>query len=101
MQAAPLQPHDEEKSMSIRYAVAGALVAATFAIAPVQAQEPAKKEEPSKGQEVKNWSLKQWNRARAEFAKDKAKWASCREQGKEQKLHGKASWEFLYTCMKS
>ena len=63
--------------------------------APVQAQQPSTTEQ------VKTWSLKQWNKAKAEFVKDKAKWASCRQQGKEKKLSGKASWAFLYDCMKA
>ena len=85
----------QEERMSIRYVVSAAIVAALVTIAPVQAQQP------STAEQVKTWSVKQWNRTKAEFAKDKAKWTSCREQSKEKKLHGRANWSFLYDCMKS
>jgi hypothetical protein len=94
-------PVEEEEDMSIRYVLSAAVVAAMVTMGPVQAQQQPATKEPSKTEEVKTWSLKQWNKARAEFAKDKAKWASCRQQNKEQKLRGKASWSFLYNCMKS
>ncbi len=72
-----------------------AILAAALAVAPAQAQQP------STAGQVKTWSQKQWNKTKAEFAKDKAKWASCRQQGKDKKLSGRASWSFLYSCMKS
>jgi hypothetical protein len=50
-------------------------------------------------EDVKKWSLKQWNKATKEWAKDKAKWADCRAQAKTQKLSGRKSWSFLYSCM--
>jgi len=40
-------------------------------------------------------------RAKAEFAKNTDKWNSCPEQSKNKKLHGRASWQFLYGCMKA
>jgi hypothetical protein len=63
-------------------------------IMPVQA-------EPSTAEQVKTWSLRQWNRAAAEYRKDKVKWASCRKQSADMKLKGKARWSFLYDCMKA
>ena len=57
--------------------------------------------EPSTAEQVKGWSVRQWNRAVAEFRKDEAKWASCRKQSRDMKLKGKASWSFLYGCMKA
>ena len=81
--------------MNIRYVVSAVIVAVVVTIAPVQAQEP------STAEQVKTWSLKQWNRAKAEFAKDKTKWDSCQQQSKEKKLRGRASWSFLYGCMKA
>jgi hypothetical protein len=84
--------------MTIRYAVPAAIVAAMIMVTgPVQAQTPT----PSTTDQVKTWTLKKWNEARAEFVKDKAKWADCRKQGTAKKLKGKASWEFLYDCMKA
>ena len=79
--------------MKIHYLVSAAIVAAMVSVAPVKAE--------TKVDEVKNWSKRQWNRAANEFSKDKAKWADCRKQGKDMKLKGKASWSFLYECMKA
>ncbi len=85
--------------MTIRYIVSAAVVAAMFTVTgPVQAQAPTT---PSTTDQVKTWTLKKWNAAKAEFAKDKAKWADCRKQGTDKKLKGKASWSFLYDCMKA
>jgi len=82
--------------MNIRYVVSAAVVTAMFAItAPVRAQSPSTTEQ------VKTWTLKQWNAAKAEFTKDKAKWADCRKQSTQKKLKGKANWSFLYDCMKA
>ena len=49
--------------------------------------------------DVENWTIKQWNKAKREWAKDKAKWSECRQQSTKQKLAGRKSWSFLYTCM--
>ena len=80
--------------MKTRYLVSAAIVAAMVAAAPVQA-------EPSTAEKVKTWTSRQWNRAAAEFSKDKEKWASCRKDSTEKKLKGKARWSFLYDCMKA
>jgi hypothetical protein len=82
--------------MKVHALVSAAIVAimVSIAVAPVRA-------EPSTTEQVKNWTLRQWRAAVAEFSKDKAKWASCRKQGKDMKLKGKASWSFLYDCMKA
>jgi hypothetical protein len=80
--------------MKIHYFVSAAIITAIVTVAPVQA-------EPSTAEQVKTWSLRQWNRAVVEFRKDKTKWASCRKQSSDMKLKGKASWSFLYDCMKA
>ena len=54
---------------------------------------------PSTAAQVEAWSRKQWEAAKMEWAKDKAKWADCRKQSKSQKLQGRKSWSFLYKCM--
>jgi hypothetical protein len=46
-------------------------------------------------------ACKQWNAATAEWATDKGEWASCRKQVSDKNLSGRASWSFLYDCMKS
>ena len=56
---------------------------------------------PSTAEQVENWTTKQWEAARKEWAKDKAKWADCRKQSNAEKLKGRKSWSFLYKCMTS
>jgi hypothetical protein len=69
---------------------------------PGQSAKPAPAAaQPSTVDEAKAWTLKKYRAARVEWMKDKAKWKSCRAENKEKKLKGKASWSFLYTCMKS
>ena len=48
---------------------------------------------------VENWTTKQWIAAKSEWAKDKGRWAYCQQQSTHQKLIGRKSWSFLYTCM--
>ena len=49
--------------------------------------------------DVSKWTSEQWNRAKAEWAKEEEKWADCQRQSKEQKLTGQKSWSFLASCM--
>ena len=53
----------------------------------------------SKIDDVSEWTSKQWNRAKAEWAKEKEKWADCEKQSKDQNLTGPKSWSFLASCM--
>ena len=71
------------------------IVAAALAAGSVGAlaQAPA-------GGEPQSWTRKHWNEVKAELEKEKDKWAACRKEQKEQKLRGRKSWAFLYTCMK-
>jgi hypothetical protein len=55
----------------------------------------------STADQVKDWTLKQWNTMRREWRRDKAKWDTCNRQASDQKLTGKASWAFIYDCMKA
>jgi hypothetical protein len=55
--------------------------------------------QPSAVTKVENWTSKQWNAAKTEWARDKAKWVDCQHQSTDQKLTGRKSWSFLYTCM--
>jgi hypothetical protein len=55
----------------------------------------------STADEVKNWTRKKWNAAKREWKKDKAKWDACNVKSADKKLKGKASWSFLYDCMKA
>ena len=64
------------------------------------AQAPAKPAaEPSTMTKVETWTNKQWSDAKTTWAKDKTKWANCQHQSADQKLSGRKSWSFLYTCM--
>ena len=51
--------------------------------------------------DVSKWTTKQWNQAKAKWAKEKEKWADCQKQSKDQKLTGRKSWSFLASCMTS
>jgi hypothetical protein len=55
----------------------------------------------STADQVKDWTLKKWNVMKREWRKDKAKWDTCNRQASDQKLTGKASWAFIYDCMKT
>ncbi len=84
-------------------AVSGVATAQSPAIPPAKTTEPAASgatsNEPSMATRVENWTQKQWNAARAEWAKDKAKWAGCQMQSETRKLSGRENWSFLYQCM--
>lgn len=53
----------------------------------------------SKTEDVSKWTQKQWNTAKAKWMKEKDKWASCNKQATNEKLSGRKSWSFIYTCM--
>jgi hypothetical protein len=55
----------------------------------------------SKIDDVSQWTLKQWNRAKAKWEKETEKWADCQKQSKDQNLSGRKSWSFLASCMTS
>src|SRR5262245_2984145 len=55
----------------------------------------------SKIDDVSHWTSKQWNHAKAEWAREKEKWADCQKQSKDQNLTGRKSWSFLASCMTS
>ena len=40
-----------------------------------------------------------WQELKTKWIREKAKWADCRSQTKEQKLHGPKSWHFIAHCM--
>ena len=51
--------------------------------------------------DVSNWASKQWNLAKAEWAKGKEKWVGCEKQSNDQNLSGLESWKFLVGCVTS
>jgi hypothetical protein len=57
--------------------------------------------EPSVATKVEHWTTKQWDAARTDWEKDRTKWAECQQLSTDQKLTGRKSWSFLYTCMKA
>jgi hypothetical protein len=90
--------------MPSRKSAVGAIVIAFAVAAPgayAQTQPPAGNPSSTTMAMVETWTVKQWNAATAEWAKDKGEWASCRKQVSDKKLSGRASWSFLYDCMKS
>lgn len=80
--------------------VSGTAVAQAPATPPTATRAPAAAT-PSTATRVETWTRKQWEAAKKEWAKDKTKWADCRSQSSKQKLTGRKSWSFLYTCMTS
>jgi uncharacterized low-complexity protein len=81
-----------------RKSITAVAIALSLAVASVATSAQA--QAPSTADQVKTWTSKQWNAAKKEYAKDKEKWAKCRAESKEKKLTGKASWSYLYDCMK-
>ena len=77
-------------------AILGIIV--TSGVAPAQTTAPAPTTS-SKTDDVSKWTTRQWNHAKAEWAKEKQKWAGCQKQSKDQKLTGRKSWSFLASCM--
>jgi predicted small secreted protein len=51
--------------------------------------------------DVSTWTSKQLDWAKAEWAKEKEKWADCQRQSQDQNLTGPKSWSFLASCMSS
>jgi hypothetical protein len=85
------------RSALISAAILG-VVASGVALAQTKTPESSSS---SKTDEVSKWTTKQWNQAKAKWAKEKEKWADCQKQSKEQKLTGRKSWSFLASCMTS
>ena len=79
-------------------AILGIIV--TSGAAPAQTTAPPPTT-ASKTDDISKWTRKQWNHAKAEWAKEKQKWADCQKQSKDQKLTGRKSWSFLASCMTS
>jgi hypothetical protein len=78
-----------------------AVIAQTSVSQPATKSSPAASSKPSIATQVETWTSTQWEVAKEEWAKDKAKWADCQEQSSKQKLEGRKSWSFLYSCMTS
>jgi hypothetical protein len=63
------------------------------------AQTPVTPATSSEVTKVEHWTTKQWNAAKADWAKDKIKWADCQQLSTDKNLTGRKSWSFIYTCM--
>jgi hypothetical protein len=87
--------------MSFNRSVLAAAVFCIVTSGPAPAQTTAPAPTSFKTDDVSKWTTKQWNHAKAEWAKEKQKWADCEEQSKDQKLTGRKSWSFLASCMMS
>jgi hypothetical protein len=55
----------------------------------------------SKVDDVSHWTEEHWDRAKAEWSKEKEKWTECQKQAVDQNLTGRKSWSFLASCMTS
>jgi hypothetical protein len=94
------------KELAMMSFVRSTLVAAAMleVIAPGAALSQATGPSPStasKIDDVSRWTEKQWNRAKAEWGKEKEKWADCQKRALDQNLSGRKSWSFLASCMSS
>jgi hypothetical protein len=85
-----------------RSALAAAALFCLATLGPALAQTTAPAPTTSsKIDDASKWTTKQWNHAKAEWAKEKQKWADCQKKSKDQKLTGRKSWSFLASCMTS
>ncbi len=73
------------------------LRAETAAPPTAPAATPAPAAEPSTTDKIKTMSKEQWSKMRAEWAKDKDKYKTCRDAAKGLKF--KARWASIYDCM--
>ncbi len=78
----------------------GTVFAPRVSIAQSTSQSMTDKAKSTK-EDVSKWTQKQWDAAKAKWAKQKDKWNSCNKQAADKKLSGRDSWSFLYTCMTS
>jgi hypothetical protein len=102
-------PMDRTRAFIAAGVVIAGAVACGVAFAQAPATPPAKTPAPtaaapmssnsSAAAKVEAWTTKQWDAAKQEWAKDRTKWANCEKQADKQKLEGRKSWSFLYTCM--
>jgi hypothetical protein len=82
--------------------IASAVAAGTaYAPIPTAAAESITQSAKSAADDVSKWTQKQWNAAKAKWAKEKDKWTACNKLATDQKLSGHKSWSFLYDCMTS
>ena len=96
-------------SVVIGSAVAATALAPTFSLAQTTSQPQSSPTQStgksmsdtikSTAEDVSKWTQKQWDEAKAKWAKEKDKWESCNKKASDQKLEGRNSWSFLYTCM--
>jgi predicted flavoprotein YhiN len=75
------------------------VAALTIGAGGVSAQTTGSDAQSSTTAKVENWTIEQWNAAKADWAKDKTKWADCQQQSTDRELADRKSWSFLYTCM--
>jgi serine protease inhibitor ecotin len=81
--------------------IAAGSAALAQSTSPNSSPTPSPSPQASTTDQVKDWTQKQWNSMKREWRKDKAKWDTCNRQASDQKLTGKASWTFIYDCMKA
>ena len=71
------------------------------------AQSAAQPNAPEDGSQKKSLTITsgstmtkwKWQELKTKWIREKAKWADCRSQAKDQKLHGPKSWQFIADCM--
>src|SRR5215510_9564431 len=108
METIPLRENRNREAASMSF-VRSALIAVSIlgmvtsgvVLAQTTAPSTPQSSTSSKIDDVSKWTTKQWNQAKAKWAKEKEKWADCQKQSKDQKLTGRKSWSFIASCMTS
>ncbi len=84
-------------SVLMAIAMSAMLVAGTaYAQAPTPQPAPAS---PSIGERLKAKVEQKEDKLEAKWKRKKQKWTNCRQQAKEQDLHGRKRWKFIAKCM--
>jgi hypothetical protein len=87
-------------------AVLVATTALVITTSGVIAQNDAHTSQPSSSimsqiDDVSNWTIEKWNKAKAEWAREREKWDACQKRAEDKSLTGRESWSFIATCMRS
>ena len=75
----------------------GVVAVGMLLCAPAMAQSSSPSEKLA---DIKNMTVKQWEKLEAKFKKEHDKWESCEAQAKDQMFKSRnARWSALYSCM--
>jgi len=75
------------------------VVAAALATGTLAAPVSAEMAQQSTTEKVKTMTRAQWMKLQAGYKKEKAKYTSCNNKAKAEKLRGRKRWGSIYECM--